>query len=96
MYSHWKLEGSSEHLYLQIADIIISDIENGRVEVISSGENGKGALIHIQNAATATRQLVIRDGKIEIGDMKQGEKIEVSFDIADSKRYALGVKLYGN
>ena len=73
-----------------------SDIENGRVEVISSGENGKGALIHIQNAATATRQLVIRDGKIEIGDMKQGEKIEVSFDIADSKRYALGVKLYGN
>lgn len=73
-----------------------SDVENGRVEVISSGENGKGALIHVQNAATTTRQLVIRDGKIEIGDMKQGEKIEVSFDIADSKRYALGVKLYGN
>lgn len=32
MYSHWKLEGSSEHLYLQIADIIISDIENGRLK----------------------------------------------------------------
>lgn len=25
MYSHWKLEGSSEHLYLQIADIIIKN-----------------------------------------------------------------------
>lgn len=32
MYSHWKLEGSSEHLYLQIADIIINDIEKGRLK----------------------------------------------------------------
>ena len=32
MYSHWKLENSSEHLYLQIADIIINDIEKGRLK----------------------------------------------------------------
>lgn len=32
MYSHWKLEGSGERLYLQIADIIIKDIENGRLK----------------------------------------------------------------
>ena len=32
MYSHWKLEGSGERLYLQVADIIIKDIENGRLK----------------------------------------------------------------
>lgn len=32
MYSHWKQEGSGERLYLQIADIIIKDIENGRLK----------------------------------------------------------------
>ena len=73
-----------------------SDIENGRVEVVSSGENGKGALLNVQNVKAGEAAVRVVDGKIEIGDMRRGEKIEVTFDIADTKRYAIGVKLYGN
>ena len=72
------------------------DIHSGKVEVISTGENGKGAPIKVQNARIGEKELPINDCKIEIGNLAQGEKIEISFDINDKKRYALGVKLYGN
>lgn len=73
-----------------------SDIQNGKVEVISSGENGKGALIRVQNARIGERLLKTTEGKIDIGDLRRGDKVEISFDIKDKKRYSLGVKLYGN
>lgn len=72
------------------------DVVDGRVEIVSSGENGKGALLKVQNVKIGDKSLHVKDGKIVIGDMKRGEKVEVSFEIADTKRYALGVKLYGN
>lgn len=73
-----------------------SDIENGHVKVESAGENGKGSLLNVQNVRNGDRAVHVVDGKIEIGDMRQGEKVEITFDIADTKRYAIGVKLYGN
>ena len=73
-----------------------SDIENGHVKVESAGENGKGSLLNVQNVRNGDRAVHVVDGKIEIGDMRKGEKVEITFDIADTKRYAIGVKLYGN
>lgn len=73
-----------------------NNITDGKVEVISSGENGKGALLRVQNARVGDKPLVVKDGKIEVGDMQQGEKVELTFDIEDTKKYSLGVNLYGN
>lgn len=73
-----------------------SDIMDGKVEITSSGENGKGALIRVQNVKIGDKPLMVKDGKIEVGDMQRGEKVEVTFEIADTKRYSLGVKVYGN
>lgn len=73
-----------------------SSVLDAQVEIVSSGENGKGGLLCVQNAMTGTRKLTMENGRINLGDIATGEKIEVTFEIADSKKYSLGVKLYGN
>ncbi len=72
------------------------EVVNGQVEVISSGENGKGSLLRLSDAKSEGKSLEIKDGKILIGNIKEGERREITFEISDIKKYSLGVKLYGN
>lgn len=73
-----------------------SNITEGEIEVISSGENGKGGLLQVENVKNGEKKLQVKNGKIKIGTMKKGEKVEITFNIPDTQRYALGVNLYGN
>lgn len=72
------------------------DINNGQIEVISTGENGKGLTFDIKKACVGGKTISCVDGKIRVGDIPEGEKVKVTFEIPDKHQYALGVKVYGD
>ncbi len=73
-----------------------NDIINGKLEILSSGENGKGSIIQVEKAEHDGKPLEIKDGKICIGDVQAEEDFRISFEIKDRKKYSIEVKVYGN
>lgn len=66
------------------------------VEVLATGENGNSMPIKINNIVHGTNQASIKDGKIILNDINQGEKIVVDFQVSGRQNYAMGVEVSGN
>ena len=72
------------------------NISYGEVQVLATGENGKSMPIRINNIIKGTNQASIKDGKIVLKGISQGEKVVVDFQVSGRQNYAMGVEVSGN
>lgn len=72
------------------------NLSYGEVQVLATGENGKSMPIRINNIVKGTNQASIKDGKIVLKGISQGEKVVVDFHVFGRQNYAMGVEVSGN
>lgn len=72
------------------------NLSYGEVRVLATGENGKSMPIRINNIIKGTNQASIKDGKIVLKGISQGEKVVVDFQVFGRQNYAMGVEVSGN
>lgn len=72
------------------------NLSYGEVRVLATGENGKSMPIRINNIVNGTNQASIKDGKIVLKGISQGEKVVVDFQVSGRQNYAMGVEVSGN
>lgn len=72
------------------------NLSYGEVQVLATGENGKSMPIRINNIVKGTNQASIKDGKIVLKGISQGEKVVVDFQVFGRQNYAMGVEVNGN
>lgn len=72
------------------------NLSYGEVQVLATGENGKSMPIKINNIVKGTNQASIKDGKIVLKGISQGEKVVVDFQVFGRQNYAMGVEVNGN
>ena len=72
------------------------NLSYGEVQVLATGENGKSMPIRINNIIKGTNQALIKDGKIILKGISQGEKVVVDFQVSGRQNYAMGVEVSGN
>ncbi len=72
------------------------NLSYGEVQVLATGENGKSLPIRINNIVKGTNQASIKDGKIILKGINQGEKVVVDFQVSGRQNYAMGVEVSGN
>lgn len=72
------------------------NLSYGEVQVLATGENGKSMPIRINNIVKGTNQASIKDGKIVLKGISQGEKVVVDFQVSGRQNYAMGVEVSGN
>lgn len=72
------------------------NLSYGEVQVLATGENGKSMPIRINNIIKGTNQASIKDGKIILKGISQGEKVVVDFQVSGRQNYAMGVEVSGN
>ncbi len=72
------------------------NLSYGEVQVLATGENGKSMPIRINNIVKGTNQASIKDGKIVLKDISQGEKVVIDFQVSGRQNYAMGVEVSGN
>lgn len=70
------------------------DISLGEMEIVTKGENGKALQLYVQEVNG--RDVSVKNGHIVISNVKANEKHTVEFKIAGDKKYAMGVRAYGN
>lgn len=72
------------------------NLSYGEVQILATGENGKSMPIRINNIVNGTNQASIKDGKIVLKEIRQGEKVVVDFQVSGRQNYAMGVEVSGN
>lgn len=72
------------------------DIKAGELEVVTMGENGKPLQLKVKNVNGITVSAEVTEGHIRIKDVKAKEKNILEFCIYGNKKYAMGVRAYGN
>lgn len=72
------------------------NLSYGEVQIFATGENGKSMPIRINNIIKGTNQASIKDGKIILKGISQGEKVVVDFQVSGRQNYAMGVEVSGN
>lgn len=70
------------------------DISLGEMEIVTKGENGKALQLYVQEVSG--KDVSAKNGHIVISNVKANEKHTVEFKIAGNKKYAMGVRAYGN
>lgn len=72
------------------------DVEHGRIELVTVGENGKSNRIHITGAkpATGCSAANLNGGYIEAANMSSSERVQITVTLADSRDYAMEVNVY--
>ncbi|MBQ3783402.1 MAG: hypothetical protein II838_08175 [Lachnospiraceae bacterium] len=70
------------------------DISLGEMEVVTKGENGKTLQLYVQSVVG--ENVSVDSGHIVISNIKAKEKHSIDFKIAGNKKYAMGVRAYGN
>lgn len=72
------------------------DVEYGRIELVTVGENGKSNRIHIKDAKSSDGCKItkLNGDFIETVGMSSYEKIKITVVLADSHDYAMGVNVY--
>ena len=71
-------------------------INTGEIEIVSAGENGKTLPINVKSASSVNAECKVIDGRILLKDIKANVKIKIEFHINGDKKYAMGVRAYGN
>lgn len=72
------------------------DIAVGELEVVTLGENGRSLQIKVESVVGVTTYAEVVDGHIRIKNVKAREKNTLEFRIIGNKKYAMGVRAYGN
>ena len=72
------------------------DITVGELEVVTLGENGRSLQIKVESVVGVTTYAEVVDGHIRIKNVKAREKNTLEFRIIGNKKYAMGVRAYGN
>ena len=72
------------------------DIENGCMEIVTIGENGKSSGLRVDNASAVAgcSSAAAADDKIELKDMQANTKIKIDFSLFDTREYAMEVNVY--
>lgn len=72
------------------------DVEYGRIELVTVGENGKSNRIHIKDVKSSDGCKItkLNGDFIETVGMSSYEKIKITVVLADSHDYAMGVNVY--
>ena len=70
------------------------DIDSGKVEIVTKGENGKSLQIYVQEVKG--KNVSAEDGHIVISNILGNMKNKVEFKISGKRNYAMGVRAYGN
>lgn len=77
--------------------LIFNAFENinlGELEIVTKGENGKALQLNVQSVIGDNADVV--NGHIVIKNIQANIKYSVEFRIAGNKKYAMGVRAYGN
>jgi hypothetical protein len=69
-------------------------IEKGEIEIVTKGENGKMLQLYVLEAKG--ENVEAKDGHIVISNVTARTKNTVEFKISGKRKYAMGVKAYGN
>ena len=72
------------------------DVEYGRIELVTVGENGKSNRIHIKDVkpSDGCKIAKLNGDFIETVGMSSTEKIKITVTLADSHDYAMEVNVY--
>ena len=72
------------------------DITEGELEVVTLGENGRSLQLKVKSVNGITVKAEVVDGHIRIKNVKARDKNKLEFKILGDKKYAMGVRAYGN
>ena len=72
------------------------DVEHGKIELVTVGENGKSNRIRITGAkpAAACSAASLNGDYIEVASMSSSGKVQITVTLADSHDYAMEVNVY--
>lgn len=72
------------------------DVDYGRIELVTVGENGKSNRIHIKSAESADGCKSAKKGGdyIEAEGLSSSNKVKITVQLADSRDYAMEVNVY--
>jgi hypothetical protein len=77
--------------------LVITADENlsyAEIEIVTVGENGKSLPVRVQTITSDNA--AVKDGKIAIHNLIEGQKLAVDFTVHGKHNYAMGVKVHGN
>lgn len=76
--------------------IVPKDIENGHIEIVTVGENGKYNKLHIKTAKEKINCCNVSCSvtAISFSKMKGNEKVTIEFSLLDNRDYAMEVNVY--
>lgn len=80
----------------KVSFIIPYFVSNGYMEIVTVGENGKSTKLNIvaASAVHSCKCIKVRNGIVELQDMAGKEKVQIMFELADSRSYAMEVRVY--
>lgn len=80
----------------KVTYIIPYSVSKGHMEIVTVGENGKSTKLNIINASAIKNcdEVKVKDGNVEFDGMLGNEKVQMMFTLADSRNYAMEVKVY--
>lgn len=72
------------------------DIEEGHIDVVTVGENGRSSklIIIAAHVKTACSEVTVKSGSIEFKGMEGNTKVKIDYSIYDSREYAMEVNVY--
>ena len=72
------------------------DIDEGLVEIVTVGENGKSSKLIITESITVAEceETKVMDGSIKFKHMSGKSKVKIDFSLYDSREYAMEVNVY--
>lgn len=72
------------------------DINEGKIEITSIGENGKDTKLKVKKASIDGHEVLCADGNIQVQNVIAGEKRNIEFELMDSGNFGMRVNVYGN
>ncbi len=73
-----------------------ANISAGELEVVTMGENGRPLQLRVKSVHGITTAADVKEGHIKIKNVKAKEKNVLEFSIYGNKKYAMGVRAYGD
>lgn len=75
-----------------------TDVESGRVEIVTVGENGKSNVLRVKAVSkiSGCTSVTAVGGRIEATGMKAGEKVRINITLLENRDYAMEVNVYAN
>ena len=80
----------------KVSYVIPYFVSNGHMEIVTVGENGKSTKLNIISASAIKNCncIKVRNGTVEFKDMAGNEKVQMMFNLADRRSYAMEVRVY--